>query len=287
MQTIVIDEEFKSLLPALDKDTFAMLEANIIENGCRDSLVLWNDILIDGHNRYAICSKHNIPFNTVSKEFASREEVLIWIISTQVSRRNLTPIQLSHYRGLHYKADKKIVTNVDGINQFKEVEEHSVPQPQNLTTATRLANKYKVSSMTIKRDAKVAEAIDAIGETSQEAKRMILSGETKIDKKELEALSAMTEEVLAAIAMEIERGTYEKGSYEKYITAPDKPATAGSGSYAQPGNAGMHSSASDISALIDGLYADIRNLTKNKGKAALKTALRTCIDILEDLYTQA
>ena len=108
MQKIIIDEEFKALLPALDEDTYAMLEENLMQNGCRDSIVLWGDILIDGHNRHEICSKHNIPFNTINRDFGSREEALIWIISTQVARRNLTQIQLSHFRGLHYIVDKKM-----------------------------------------------------------------------------------------------------------------------------------------------------------------------------------
>ena len=101
MSEIIIDEQFKSLLPALDAKTYALLEENLLLNGCMYPLVVWNGILIDGHNRYEICTKNNIPFKTVDKEFASRDEVLIWIISTQVSRRNLTPIQR--------------VTNVNGV----------------------------------------------------------------------------------------------------------------------------------------------------------------------------
>ena len=56
MQEIIIDEEFKSLLPALDPRTYLELEENLLQNGCRDAIVLWNGILIDGHNRYAIAS---------------------------------------------------------------------------------------------------------------------------------------------------------------------------------------------------------------------------------------
>jgi len=96
MQEIIIDAEFVGLLPALSKETYASLEENLLLNGCRDSLVLWNNTLIDGHNRYDICTKHDIPFTTISKDFSSREEVLIWIISNQVARRNLNPMQLSH-----------------------------------------------------------------------------------------------------------------------------------------------------------------------------------------------
>ncbi|MDR2571688.1 MAG: hypothetical protein LBD23_15535 [Oscillospiraceae bacterium] len=89
MQNIIIDEEFESLLPKLDETTFETLENNLLEYGARDALVLWNDILIDGYNRYKICTKHNIPFNTVDMEFNSREEVLMWISNNQIARRNL------------------------------------------------------------------------------------------------------------------------------------------------------------------------------------------------------
>ena len=91
MKTIIIDEEFKDLLPALDKETYALLEENLLQNGCRDSLILWGNTLIDGHNRFEICTKHGIPFNTMDKDFETREDVIIWMVSTQISRRNLTP----------------------------------------------------------------------------------------------------------------------------------------------------------------------------------------------------
>ncbi|MCL1901360.1 MAG: hypothetical protein FWG51_03055 [Firmicutes bacterium] len=76
-----------------------------------------------------------------------------------------------------------------------------------------------MSPKTIRRDAKVAEAIDIIGETSPEAKKMILSGEAKISKKDLEELSSKPKEELAEIAAGIEDGTYEKGG-------PEAPAAA-------------------------------------------------------------
>ena len=107
MKEIIIDKEFKFLLPTLDTETYARLEEDLLKSGCRDALVLWGDVLIDGYNRYAICTEYDIPFNTVSMEFDTREDVLIWIITNQVSRRNLTPIQLSHFRGVHYRAERR------------------------------------------------------------------------------------------------------------------------------------------------------------------------------------
>ena len=86
---MIIDNEFKGLIPPLTDEEYKGLEESILKDGCRDSLVLWGEILVDGHNRYEICTRHNIPFKAVQKEFASRDDVVIWIIKNQFGRRNL------------------------------------------------------------------------------------------------------------------------------------------------------------------------------------------------------
>lgn len=84
-----IDAEFQSLIPPLTYEEKKMLEESILNEGCRDAIVLWGDTIIDGHNRYEICTKHGIPFETVSREFENRNEVIEWIIKNQFGRRNL------------------------------------------------------------------------------------------------------------------------------------------------------------------------------------------------------
>jgi hypothetical protein len=88
---IFIDDEFKSLIPALAPEEYAQLEANILAEGCRDALVLWDDVLIDGHNRYGICQKHGIPFATVqATTIQSYDDAVLWIVQNQLGRRNIT-----------------------------------------------------------------------------------------------------------------------------------------------------------------------------------------------------
>ena len=86
---LTIDPEFKDLIPPLTAEEYNTLEQSIMAEGCRDAIVLWNNVIVDGHNRYAICKKHGIPFNTVQKEFPSRNDAIIWIIKNQFGRRNL------------------------------------------------------------------------------------------------------------------------------------------------------------------------------------------------------
>lgn len=92
---ITIDEEFKNLIQPLTEDEFKWLEESIIKEGCRDKLVLWGNTLIDGHNRYSICQKHGIPFETMQKNFASRDDVMLWMMKNQLARRNLNDFQRS------------------------------------------------------------------------------------------------------------------------------------------------------------------------------------------------
>lgn len=86
-----IKEQFKSLIPPLSPEEFNQLEKNILQDGCRDPLVVWGDVLVDGHNRYAICTKHNLPFKTTTIEFESDAHARVWMRSNQKGRRNLTP----------------------------------------------------------------------------------------------------------------------------------------------------------------------------------------------------
>lgn len=94
--SIVIDEEFKSLIPPLSEDEFRQLEANCVRDGIRDPLVVWpqddgNDILVDGHNRFRISAMHSgIRFDIRRMEFKDRDEARRWIILNQFGRRNLS-----------------------------------------------------------------------------------------------------------------------------------------------------------------------------------------------------
>ena len=87
--SIIIDNEFRTLIPPLTAEEFSQLEANCLENGIQDSLKTWNGILIDGHNRYEIAEKHRLSYKTEEMEFASRDDAKLWIIKNQLGRRNL------------------------------------------------------------------------------------------------------------------------------------------------------------------------------------------------------
>ena len=275
-QEIIIDEEFQALLPELDKETYRLLEENLIENGCRDALVLWEGRLIDGYNRYKICTEHDIPYRTISKDFDSREFAEIWIISNQISRRSLTPIQLSYFRGRYYRSVKKI----QGLNR-QLPEESKNPKNGDFTdvTATKIAKQYNTSKNTILRDSNLSKGIDAVGEVSPEAKRKILSCEVSVNKNHLQTLAKGNEEDIKSLSDEIVEGTFTN----KKNAANDDWEDNGSSDFDQAGPLPVKTA---IGKITSDFQSALRKLTSDTDDERLKIALRLYIDTLEAIYSR-
>jgi hypothetical protein len=91
---ITVNQELLAYIDPLTPDEHGALERSLLAEGCRDALVLWGDVLVDGHNRYGICRKHGIPFNTVQNSlFQSLEDVHLWMIEQHLGRRSLSDFQ--------------------------------------------------------------------------------------------------------------------------------------------------------------------------------------------------
>jgi hypothetical protein len=91
---IVVNEELKAYIDPLTSEECEALERSILAEGCRDALVLWGDVLVDGHNRYGICRKHGLPFQTVQNtRFQSIEDVHLWMIDQHLGRRSISDFQ--------------------------------------------------------------------------------------------------------------------------------------------------------------------------------------------------
>jgi hypothetical protein len=105
--TITINEDLRVYIDPLTEDEYAALERSLLSEGCRDALVLWGDLLVDGHNRYGICQKHGIPFNTVQNQtFQSMDDVHLWMIDNHLGRRSVSDFQ----RGVLALRKKEIVS---------------------------------------------------------------------------------------------------------------------------------------------------------------------------------
>ena len=193
MNKITIIDRFKDLIPPLTQEESQELKNNIIKYGCRDPLITWNDILIDGHNRFIICTENDIAFKTISMDydFENEEEVEQWIIRNQFGRRNIsaydrTLLALKLKNLISKKAkenqskaggNKRIIESKKDespllMNSSKAVEnDNEIIEP--ITTRTEIAKLAGVSEQTINRVEKIEN--EAPENIKQAARKNVIS----------------------------------------------------------------------------------------------------------------
>lgn len=157
---ITVNEELLAYIDPLTPDELNALERSLLTEGCRDALVLWGDVLVDGHNRYSLCRKHGIPFNTLqNSSFKSMDDVHLWMIDQHLGRRSVSDFQ----RGVLALRKKDIlgarrpVPQDDGAAPNDEVAA-VLPTAEPLTSREALAKSARISSNTITQIEKIQKS---------------------------------------------------------------------------------------------------------------------------------
>ena len=201
-----IDREFRNLIRPLQRAELLQLETNIINDGCRDPIITWNGIIIDGHNRYEICHRHEIPFSVIEMEFSCREEVIAWICANQLGRRNITEETRKFLIGMQYESEKIVnrLKNEKGLNQYSTPQDivwrPSDERRNKHRTAERIAEENHISQGTVQKYAEYTRALEEVGRKLPELVPKILSGRYKISHKNLVELAGLNPEELRKMA---------------------------------------------------------------------------------------
>ena len=170
MEQLQIDKDFKEFIPPLAKEEYEQLEKNIVAYGCREPLSVWNGFIIDGHNRYEICQKHNIRFSTVNVELSDRCEVFAWMFENQKGRRNLTDFAMNE---MAMKREKFI--------------REEMKKRQSMAGGDKVSEKAKSGS-----------------------DQMVISGQSSTTRKELAKLANTSEGSIQRTKYILEHGTEEQ-----------------------------------------------------------------------------
>ncbi len=188
---LIIDSEFKNLIPPMKPEEFQGLKESIVNNGYDISypIVIWDNIIIDGHNRYSICKEFNIEFPVSEKEFNDRFEAINWIINNQLNRRSMTNEQRSYLIGKRYQEEKKEEFRPKFGNNLVTL------RPKNSVIEQRIAEKYKVTPVTVRKAEKFANAIDEVANNASINPYKMLGREIKGTRKDIVELSQKPAEV--------------------------------------------------------------------------------------------
>lgn len=179
-----IDPELRDLLPPLTDDEYKQLEKNIVENGFDKNFPImeWHGFIVDGHNRYSICKKHNIEYVVGTLGYETKDEVMEWMLDIQLGRRNLSPIQriavAEKYRPIYEKqAKERQATSTGGANPQLTpnlVEADKTNNRSENETNSKLAKIANVGKETYRQAKRVLDS------NNEELKNRVLSGETSI-----------------------------------------------------------------------------------------------------------
>jgi hypothetical protein len=187
-----IDPDFRDLGTPLSAGELAELERLLLVEGCRDALVVWQEeqILLDGHNRYALCTRHGLPYRIDYRSFPSREAAQQWLAATQMARRNATAEALSYLRGKRYQAAKGKQGGT-GANQHNHAQTSQRARFAQ-SPAEQVAAELQVSLATLNRDDHFARQVDSLAaEFGVELRRLILSRDARLTRHAVARLVKM------------------------------------------------------------------------------------------------
>lgn len=206
-----IDPEFESRIPPLTDDEFEQLEENILADGVIISpIIIWNGLIIDGHNRFRIIEKHpHIDFTTCERNFNDRHEALAWICKNQLGRRNLTFQQKKYLIGKQYESEKAAH---GGDRKSSEVKSSS--QVGNLIssekTCERIAKENDISRNSVLRAETFAKAVDIADEIDPGIRSEILTGKIKPTQNDVEMLTKAAPEERPALVEDLRKPPEER-----------------------------------------------------------------------------
>ena len=198
---IVVNEALKAYIDPLTPDEYEALERSILAEGCRDALVLWGDVLVDGHNRYGICQKHGIHFQTLqSTLFQSVDDVHLWMIDQHLGRRSVSDFQ----RGVLALRKREIVWERHARAQVA-VSDAGTEANEGASSATAVASEPRLSREDIAKAARLSNNQVVMNERIQkqaapELVAAVKSGTISINAAAAVATLPAEEQIAAATA---------------------------------------------------------------------------------------
>lgn len=208
---IQIDPEFEQFIPPPLPEELRQLEENILRDGAILSpLILWNGILVDGHNRYRIAQKHpEISYTTIEREFPDRYAALAWICRNQLGRRNLNRKQRDYLLGKQYEAERQENGGLRNCNRNTTGRFATGCQSDNLwaanKTCDRIAKEHQVSPRSVLRAHDFSKSVDIADALSPGFKNDILTGAIRPTTKEVQAIAKADPEERPAMVEKIKQ----------------------------------------------------------------------------------
>ncbi|AMD47067.1 hypothetical protein [Bordetella holmesii] len=222
---IEINEELRVYIDPLTSEEYSALERSILAEGCRDALVLWGNVLVDGHNRYEICCRHGVEFRTLQNErFQSMDDVRLWMIDNHLGRRSVSDYQ----RGVLALRKKQILQAREPSDSGEAAPEAVVPSRQELAREARVSSNTLAQIERIEQQA-VPQLVKAVraGEISINAAAAVASLPPPRQQQAAEGGKQNLREVARQARLELQAARYQAKLRKDAQAQPAGQAEAG------------------------------------------------------------
>ncbi|RQP21526.1 ParB N-terminal domain-containing protein [Piscinibacter terrae] len=271
---IVVNEELKAYIDPLTEEEYEALERSILAEGCRDALVLWGDVLVDGHNRFGICRKHGLPFQTVQNtRFQSMDDVYLWMIDQHLGRRSISEFQ----RGVLALRKREIVAarraQASAPNAASQTDQHqpmdsAVAAPPPLDTREAVAKAARLSSNQVVMIEKIQK------QATPEVVAAVKAGTISINAAAAVASLPAEEQITAAAA-----GKDELKQAAKRVRESKRKVRNESAPAVDPTEAGAEDTVESLRQRVGALTAE--NTALRQQVAALQQQLRAASSLAQ------
>lgn len=189
-----IDYEFGNLSPDMPQEQYDKLEESLVDTGCKEPLLIWNDYIIDGHYRYNICHKWEIPFFVAKTYFPSRDDAIVWLCQKHLEKNYLPEIHRRYLTGKYFNSRKAIISR-----EHEGIKPNGRPLNTHHLTAIEIGEQHHLSYHTIYKYGMMATAIDSIFVKEPELSHRILAGQIKISYENIIAASKLSKDKLRSL----------------------------------------------------------------------------------------
>lgn len=206
-----IDPEFQNKIPPISEDEYKQLRENILAAGeVYEPLVVWDGVLVDGHNRWKIIQENpSVKYNVREMHFPDKWAAFEWMYKNQLGRRNLTDEQRTYTIGKMYEARKNTRGGDRRSKEFSNAQNEHLKNAVTITdkethgVSGEMAIELNIARNTVRRSEHFAKGVDALREVSPEAADKVLSGKAKTPKRAIAGIAKMERSEVEAAAENI------------------------------------------------------------------------------------
>lgn len=185
----------------------------LLKNDGRASDPIWvwmeTGLIVDGHNRFDICSKNDLKFDVQQISFPDRSAALKWMVLHQQGRRNIPPQRMSELRGQTFNEAnrQRRAAAANGAAQNSPEDRKKYDKSPRPVSRAKIAKDFEVTERTILNDAKYAEAMSNV--TPRVRSRLRDDGDKlTLSRSDTQKLALLTSQQQIAFAKEFDSGKH-------------------------------------------------------------------------------